>query len=108
MARVSPPRAPSRQSVAEASAGRPTFLIEHYQTGIRESDFLDAARRVADAVGSLSAKGRAIEFLHYTVVPEEGSAFCVVAASDVALVEEAYRLAGVEFERLVRAVESGS
>lgn len=86
--------------------GRPTFLIEHYRPGLRESDFLDAARRVAQAVEGLSSAGRSIEFLHYTMVPAEGSAFCVVAADDVALVEEAYGLAGVEYERLVLAVES--
>lgn len=83
-----------------------TFLVEHYRPGFRESDFLDAARRVGASIARLAAAGHVIEFLHYTLVPDEGSAFCVVAASDQQLVERAYAEAEVGYERLVLAVES--
>ncbi len=55
----------------------------------------------------LAAEGGALRYLHSTLVPDDESAFCVFEAASRSLVEQAYARAGVRFERLLDAVESG-
>jgi hypothetical protein len=82
-----------------------TLLVEHYWPGVTADAFRDAADRVRASAEAMGQADSAIRFLHSTLVPEDEAAFCVFAADSAALVEEAYRRAGVGFERIVDALE---
>jgi hypothetical protein len=75
-----------------------TFLVEHYWPGVTEAEFRAASHRVRASAGEL-------RFLHVTLVPADEAAFSVVAADSAELVQEAYRRAGVPFERILDALE---
>lgn len=83
-----------------------TFLVEHYWPGVTAEEFGGAANRVRTSAEQLATEGEHIRYLHSTLVPEDEAAFCVFEAVSESLVEEAYRRAGVRFERLLAAVES--
>lgn len=82
-----------------------TFLVEHYWPGVSVEAFRAAADRVRAAAEAMALAAAPVHFLHSTLVPEDESAFCVFSAASAELVEEAYRHAGVEFERIVDALE---
>ena len=82
-----------------------TFLVEHYWPGVTASAFGAAAERVRTSVEALAGEGKALRYLHSTLVPQDEAGFCVVAAGSRELVEEAYARAGVEFQRIVESVE---
>jgi hypothetical protein len=84
-----------------------TYLVEHYWPGVTADAFRTTADRVRAAAEEMALAAAPIHFLHSTLVPEDENAFCVFAASSPALVEEAYRRAGVRFERIVDALELG-
>jgi hypothetical protein len=84
-----------------------TFLVEHYWPGVTESGFSAAAESLREASEAIAAAGGALRYLHSTLVPEDEAAFCVFDASSRSLVEQAYARAGVRFERILDAVESG-
>ena len=85
-----------------------TFLVEHYWPGVTESGFSAAAESLRSASEAIAAAaGGTLRYLHSTLVPEDEAAFCVFHASSRALVEQAYARAGVRFERILDAVESG-
>jgi hypothetical protein len=77
------------------------FLVEHYWPGVTEEAFRHAAGLVRASADRLDG----IRFLHSTFVPEDEAAFCVFAASSSSLVAEAYRRAGVPFERILDALD---
>jgi hypothetical protein len=77
------------------------YLVEHYWPGVTQDAFRHAAELVRASADTLEG----IRFLHSTLVPEDESAFCVFAASSSALVAEAYRLAGVPYERILDALD---
>jgi hypothetical protein len=81
-----------------------TFLVEHYWPGVTAASFEAAAERVRASAVELEAD-TGIRFLHSTLVPEDEAAFCVFAASSQDVVAEAYRRAGVPFERILDAVD---
>ena len=83
----------------------PTFLVEHYWPGVTVEGFRDAAERLRASSTELAASNSEIRFLHSTLVPEDEAAFCVFAASSPEIVVEAYRRAGVQFERILGALE---
>lgn len=80
-----------------------TFLVEHYRPGLTVEQFRDAA----DTMRAAADASEQVRFLHSTLVPEDETAFCVFRAPSMAVVEEAYRGAGVPFERIVPAMELG-
>ena len=84
-----------------------TFLVEHYWPGVTESGFSAAAESLRESAEAIAAAGGALRYLHSTLVPEDEAAFCVFHAASRSLVEEAYARAGVRFERILDAVESG-
>jgi hypothetical protein len=84
---------------------RRTYLVEHYWPGVTVDSFRAAAERVRASAATLAGTGAGIAFLHSTLVPEDEAAFCVFSASSPELVEEAYRRAGVRFERILDAHE---
>ena len=92
----------------EHSAGHvTTFLVEHYWPGVTESGFSAAAESLRRSAEAIAAAGGALRYLHSTLVPEDEAAFCVFHAASRSLVEEAYARAGVRFERILDAIESG-
>jgi hypothetical protein len=82
-----------------------TFLVEHYWPGVTADSFGEAAERLRLSAAELAAGESEIRFLHSTLVPEDEAAFCVFAASSADVVVEAYRRAGVRFERILGALE---
>jgi hypothetical protein len=100
-------RADSVVAMAERTGWR-TYMVEHYWPGVTEPAFRRTADRVAASAVRLAQGGEPIRFLHSTLVPTDEAAYCVLAAASPDLVERAYADAGVAFERLVDAVESGS
>jgi Protein of unknown function (DUF4242) len=82
-----------------------TFLVEHYWPGITRDRFEAAAQRVRETAGALALTGVRIRFLHSTLVPDDEAAFCVFDAESPAVVEEAYALAGIPYERVLDALE---
>lgn len=84
---------------------RRTFLVEHYWPGVTPEAFRSAAERVRASAAELALGNDRIAFLHSTLVPEDEAAFCVFSAASPELVVEAYRRAGVQFERILDALE---
>ncbi len=83
-----------------------TFLVEHYWPGVvTGTEFEAVAERLRLSADGLAREGRRVRYLHSTLVPVDGVAFCVLAAESQALVEEAYVCAGLTFERVLEAVE---
>jgi len=78
-----------------------TFLVEQYWPGVTAESFELAADKVRASARELGD----IRFLHSTLVPDDEAAFCVFAASSAALVAEAYRRAGVPYERILDALD---
>jgi hypothetical protein len=91
-------------SSASESAQR-TFLVEHYRPAITIEEFRETASRMRRVADEMASSEPSIRFLHSTLVPEDETAFCVFRASSRTVVEEAYRRAGVSFERIVDALE---
>jgi len=77
------------------------FLVEQYWPGVTAESFQLAADKVRASAGELTG----IRFLHSTLVPDDEAAFCVLAASSAGLVAEAYRRAGVPYERILPAFD---
>jgi hypothetical protein len=90
---------------AEVETAARTFLVEHYWPGVTARAFGHAARKVRASAEQLAREGVDLEFLHSTLVPEDEAAFCVLRGESESVVEEAYRRAGVRFERVLPAVE---
>lgn len=82
------------------------FVVEHYWPGVTTAAFQEATDAVTASVTRLARAGLPIQFLHSTLIPEDESAFCVVAAASRALVERAYAEAGIAYERIAVAIES--
>jgi hypothetical protein len=85
--------------------GPHAFLVEHYWPDATPDAFRAMAERVRVAVDDMAGSGAVVQFLHSTFVPEEESALCVFSSSAQALVEEVYRRAGVNFERILSVLE---
>ena len=83
----------------------PSYLVETYQPTSPSDDVQRAAGRLQDAVEDLVRQGVAIRYLRATVVPDDEACFHLVEASDVASVEEACRRAGLDWARVVAAIE---
>jgi hypothetical protein len=81
------------------------YLVEHYWPGITAQAFGQAVARVRAAVEAMAGEGHGVRLLHSTVVLGDESAFTVLAATSASVVEDAYRRAGVRFDRLVDAVD---
>jgi hypothetical protein len=91
--------------MGSGDGGPHAFLVEHYWPDATPGTFRAIAERVRTAVDDIAGSGAPLRLLHSTFVPEDGSAFCVFASSEQDLVEEAYRRAGVSFERILSVLE---
>ena len=87
------------------NGGPYAFLVEHYRPDATPDTFRAVAERVRVAVDDMAGSGSAVQFLHSTFVPEEESALCVFLSSTQAQVEDVYRRAGVNFERILSVLE---
>jgi hypothetical protein len=54
----------------------------------------------------MAAGGARIQFLHSTFIPGDEAALAVLVADTDARVKEAYRAAGVSFDRVMEAVDT--
>ena len=91
--------------MGSGDAGPHAFLVEHYWPDATPDTFRAIAERVRAAVDDMASSGVPLRLLHSTFVPADESALCVFASSGQALVEEAYRRAGVSFERILSVLE---
>jgi len=80
------------------------YVVEQYWPGVTEAEFRAAAARVRTVAAALDG----VRVLHLTFVPGDEAGFGVVAAPSSDLVAEAYRRAGVAYERILDAVEVGA
>ncbi len=78
-----------------------TFLVEHFWPDVTEAEFRAATDRVRASTGELAG----LRLLYSTFVPADEAAFCVFDADSADVVAEAYRRAGVRFERILDALE---
>jgi hypothetical protein len=92
-------------AIDRGSGGPHAFLVEHYWPDATPDTFRAIAERVRAAVDDMAGSGAPVLFLHSTFVPEEESALCVFLSSTQAVVEEVYRRAGVNFERILSVLE---
>ena len=76
-----------------------TFLVEHYLPGRRLDELETFARRIP--------KADEVRLLQTTVVPEDESVLCVIAAPSIGAVRAAYTRAGIHFDRISTAVTHG-
>ena len=82
-----------------------TFLVERYWPGVTVELFIDAVRRVDEAVARLRRDGTPIRTVASTLVPDDEAAYWIVDAASAEQVELAYRQAGIPVERIVAALE---
>ena len=80
------------------------YVVEQYWPGVTEAEFRAAAARVRTAAAAIDG----VRVLHLTFVPGDEAGFGVVTAASSDLVAEAYRRAGVAYERILDAVEVGA
>lgn len=93
-------------ATSEADGVWTTFLVEHYWPGVTEATFHEATDAVVGSVERMGLAGAPIRFLHSTLVPADEAGYCVIGAASRELVTEAYCDAGVEFARVVEAIDS--
>jgi Protein of unknown function (DUF4242) len=85
------------QAAAEA---RHTYLVEHYRPGFPAEGLRDWASRVREAVERLEGEGKPVRYVRSTIVPADESFLSIVEAASEDLVRDAYRQAGIPFERI--------
>ena len=95
------------RSVDSSQRQGAVFLVEHYWPDATAGTFVSVSDRLNAAVNDMAGSGATLRLLHATFVPEEECAMCVFASTGPELVEEAYRRAGVGFERILSVVEIG-
>jgi hypothetical protein len=89
-------------SRANAEA-RETYLVEHYRPGYDAEQLERFAERVRNAVTALEQEGKPVRLLGSLIVPDDEAFLSLVEATSEQLVHEAYRRAGIPFERISRS-----
>ena len=92
--------------MAQQAAADPhqTYLVENYHPGLGADELRQIVSRVRDAVAEMNQDGKAIRYLHSTIVPDDESFLCVIEAASEKLAREAYTRAGIPFERISPAL----
>lgn len=80
------------------------YFAERYEPGATRSQVEADNVRLAKAAGDLRAEGHRIEFLGSTFVPGDEASLTWFRSSSPELVETVHRRAGVELERVVKAL----
>jgi hypothetical protein len=73
-----------------------TFLVEHYLPGRQPADLETFARSIQAS--------EAVRVLQTTVIPDDESVLCVIAAPSEQAVRAAYARAGIHFDRISTAI----
>jgi hypothetical protein len=84
--------------------GGTTFLVERYIPRLQPADVDLLTRRLAAATAQLRAEGRDIRWLRSHAFPDDETCLCIFAAGGRADVEEANRLAGSAYERILETI----
>lgn len=90
-----------------ASDSRQAYLVEHYRPGLSAQGLRRWAARARAAVDELEREGKPVRFVRSTIVPTDELLLCIVESKCEELVREAYRRAGIPFERISAAVSEG-
>ena len=92
--------------MAQQAAADPhqTYLVENYHPGLGAKELRQIVSRIRDAVAEMNQDGKAIRYLHSTIVPDDESFLCVIEAASEELAREAYTRAGIPFERISPAL----
>jgi hypothetical protein len=80
------------------------YLVERYVPGISRPDLERALARLSATAHELQSEGMEIRYLGSTIVPDDETCFCQFEAASEAVVAEANRRGGVDFDRIVPAV----
>jgi Protein of unknown function (DUF4242) len=81
-----------------------TFLVENYSPGLSVEGFEAASYRLSAEADAMTREGKVVQVLRSTIVPADESLICVCSAESRALVCEAFRRAGVSFDRISEAL----
>ena len=84
--------------------GGTTFLVERYIPRLRPADIDLLASRLTAATTELRAEGRDVHWLRSYALPDDETCLCIFTASARTDVEEANRLAGSAYERIVETL----
>lgn len=81
-----------------------TYLVEHYQAGADVDELTRSASRVREAVAQMEREGRPVRYLSSTIVGADSYLASVLEALDEDVAGEAFRRAGIRFERISAAI----
>jgi hypothetical protein len=81
-----------------------TYLIEHYRAGADVEELKRSAAQVSQAVTEMEREGAQIRHLSSTIVGGDSYLAAVLEASDQEVACEAFRRAGISFERVSPAL----
>jgi hypothetical protein len=90
---------------APVSGPDATFVVERYWPGSSPAEFERVTAQLASQIAGLTTGGVAL--LHSTYVPADEAAQWVIRAPSAGAVEALCAAAGLTFERLLPAIESG-
>jgi Protein of unknown function (DUF4242) len=80
------------------------YLVERYVPGVARTELERSLERLEEAALALQSEGADVRYLGSTIVPGDEACFCQFEAPSQKLVAEVHRRAGIEFDRIVRAV----
>jgi hypothetical protein len=80
------------------------YLIEHYRAGADVEELKRSATQVWQAVTEMEREGMDIRHLSSTIVGSDSYLAAVLEASDQEVACEAFRRAGISFERVSPAL----
>jgi hypothetical protein len=80
------------------------YLIEHYRAGADVLELTRSAAQVRDAVAEMEREGIQVRHLSSTIVGGDSYLASVLEASDEGVAGEAFRRAGISFERVSPAI----
>ena len=83
-----------------------TFLVEHYRPGLTADELGAWAARIRETAGEMEREGKAVRYVHATIVPTDESLLCTFEAASEQLVREAYARAEIPFERITAVIQS--
>jgi hypothetical protein len=80
------------------------YLIEHYRAGADVEELKRSAARVRDAVAAMEREGIQVRHLSSTIVSGDSYLASVLEVSAYEVACEAFRRAGISFERVSPAI----
>ena len=81
-----------------------TYLVEHYRAGADVEELRHSAARVGAAVAAMEREGVHVRQLSSTIVGGDSYLASVLEAPDEGVAREAFRRAGISFERVSPAI----